>query len=1005
MKIKVNFLKATLLLLLFAATSGFALAQRTISGLVTDKSNGETLIGASVIVTGTTKGTLTDVDGKYSLDVPADATSLTFSFTGYSSLTIPLGASNVVNAPLEGGTTLQTFVVNSGYVSLKSQEVTNSITSVRSGEFNKGNINEASQLLQGKVAGLTISRPSGNPNANPEIRLRGISTISGNTQPLVVVDGIPGVSLNSVDPNDILTMDVLKDGSAAAIYGTQGSSGVILITTKKGTIGTTSAEYNVQLVNESIANTPKYMDAAQFKAANAAAGNATADKGNTTDWLDLVTRTANSQTHSLSLGGGLSKGTTYRASFNYRDAQGVSLKDGFKQLNGRFNLTQTALDDKLKVTFDAAATNRNAEYAFDEGFRYAVTYNPTAPVYSTDAAFAPYGGYHQIGGFDTYNPVALVNQSTNTGQNKRINLNARAEYEILSGLSVSALYGKATESDLNGTFYSTKGLFRGGAGGANLGYASRFTEDRVKDFFNSLVTYKVKVDKLDVNVLAGYEQQVNNKENFRVQARNLPSEGQSYNSVGSTNATTVSDPGVRISSFKARNQLVSYLGRVGLNYDDTYFGQVSLRRDGSSMLAEGKKTGVFYSVSGGANLNKILKLNNVDNLKLRVGYGTTGALPRTEYLNQTLYKSSIGVIELARNPSNFGWERKAELNAGIDFGVLGNRLTGSVDYYSRNITDMLYYFGTIPGTELQGADAGLWANAGNLTSSGIEVAVNYNVIKAKSNDDLNWVTSFNFSTLSSVLNKLSTDQLKIGAQGRLEIAAAGLPGTSNVNYVLVEEGKTLGQLYGYKYAGVDAAGNAKIFNKEGVAVPLADGKSADKVVIGNGLPKFTFGWSNSLRYGAFDFNIFLRGVLGHQLMNEYRITYENADKGETEKFNRIQTKYYDAAYKQGPRDVLDRFVEKADFLRIDNITLGYTLKLPAAASNIFKNARVFASANNVATFTGYTGVNPEPIFVDYGGGNNGAERALVGDPLAIGIDRRSNYFTTRSFNIGLSLGF
>jgi TonB-dependent starch-binding outer membrane protein SusC len=980
MKIKVNF-KSLVLLALFSALSNFAIAQKTISGLITDADNKEPLVGAAIVVTGTTKGTLTDVDGKYTLEaIPADATSLTISFTGYANQTVAIGSSGTIDVALKGGSFLEEVVVV-GYGTLKSKEVTSSITSVKAEDFNRGNVNSPAQLLQGKVAGLSISRPGGDPNGTFNIRLRGLSTVGANVQPLVIIDGVPGASLNSVDPNDIASMDVLKDGSAAAIYGTRASSGVILITTKKGQAGKTSVEYNGQVTSESVDRTVPVMNATEYVAAGGSKIGP-----DQTDWFKEITRNSLSHNHNLSMSGGVNK-TSYRVALNYRDIQGVLKKSGFQQFNGRINLSQKALNDKLTITTDISASNRDVQFALNEAFAFATVYNPTAPV--LDAANTKYGGYYQSESFNYLNPVAILEQSTREGTQKRITGSVRGDYEIVKGLTFGMLYSQNRESDLNGDYYTKTAYFRGI--GRN-GLASKFTEDRTSNQFNTTLTYAKDLGKIGLNLLGGYEYQDFNTENYKVEAGDFLTDAFGYNNIQV--AQDFKNANANIESNRFSSKLVAFFGRVNVNYDDTYFLTASLRREGSSTFGVNNKWGLFPGVSAGVALNKLFNIAGVDNLKLRAGYGVTGALPRDPYLSllrlrippSTFFYNNgkyVNIVEPAANANpNLKWETKAETNVGLDFALFNFKLTGTLEYYSRVTTDLLYNF-KVSTTKYQADN--ITANVGDLRNSGIEFALNFNAVK---NAGFSWTTGFNLATFDTKLVSLSSPDFTFGEGGELYTTPVGAPGQSGVFQIRVKEGEPIGQIWGLKETSIDDKG-LPVFedlNKDG----KYDQK--DEQVLGSGLPKFTLGFVNTFKIGNFDVNFLIRGAFGHNLVNQFRTFYENSEPGSIKAFNRVQTKYWDPKLKNA--NYSSRYVESADFVKLDNFTVGYNLSMPSGSA--FSNLRFFVSGNNIATFTGYTGVDPEVQYGDSEADNN---------PLAPGIERRNNYLRTRSFSFGVTAGF
>ncbi len=981
MKIKyTSLMKSALMVMFVTLVSCAAWAQRTITGTVTDADNDEPLVGATVVLSGTTKGTSTDIDGKYELSVPNNATSVDISYTGYASQRISLEASNNYDVKLKGGSSLDEVVVV-GYGSLRAKEVSSAITSVKNEDFNKGNISDPLQLLQGKVAGLSIAKPGGNPNQDFIIRLRGISTLSGNVAPLIVVDGIQDLPLNSVDPSDIESIDVLKDGSASAIYGTRGSAGVILITTKRGRPGETKISYSAQVSTESLAKKPEIMSIADFTKYGGT------NLGSTVDWYKEVTRTAVSNFHNLSLSGGTAK-TQYYASFNYRNVQGVALNDGYKQYIGRVNVSQKALDDKLKVTIDAGLQNRDVVFGFGEAFRYASTHNPTAPI--LDANNKANAGYSEISQFDDFNPVALVNQSTDNANGRLVTLTGRAEYSITDNLTVSTTVNKNIFDRFEGTYFSRYARFRG----ANRnGLASTENFQATRNFFNTLLTYKAISGKLDYNIVGGYEYLQRVFAGTSMSAGGFSTDAAGYK--GISYATDLYAGGqAGFGSFEGSDKLISFLGRVNLSYDETYNFTVSVRRDGSSTFSKDNKWALFPAVSASIALNKALNISSFDNLKFRVGFGQTGALPSSSYLSTTNFsinsRTGNAVYQNNGNP-DLKWEKKSELNVGLDF-VTG-RLTGSLDYFSRNISDLLYFFANTPAGIFE--SAGIWANAGNLSVNGLELSLGYQIIKSADKKGLNWKTEFNIGTASSQLGTIGTSAF---TADKLKLSNVGAPGLNGIPIIYAASNQPIGQIWTYKYAGVSSTGAVQGFSKTGEAKLLKDLTDDDKVVVGNGLPTASIGFNNTFTKGNWDFNIFIRGAFGHSLVNEYRLFYENTGGGGS--YNRIKTKYFDETIKEA--QFTDRYVEKADFIRLDNFTVGYTIPTPNSS---FKNVRLFLSGNNILTLSGYTGVDPEVKYVDEGASDNGNNVNRNPDPLAPGIDRRTNYFSTRSFSLGIGLGF
>ncbi len=1000
MKIKINF-KSLLLLALFTALSNSVFSQRMISGIVKDAETNEPLAGATIVVEGAIEGLLTDIDGKYSLQIQNDIKKITVSFKGYSNKTVLISDSDVVDVSLKAD-----VLIAVGYGSIKQKESTNSIGSLKSADFNQGNISNPIQLLQGKIAGLIVATPEGgNPNAKAQIRVRGISTFNSLPTPLIIVDGIPNVPLSLVDPNDIESFDVLRDGSAAAIYGVQASSGVIIITTKKGSSKKTTVNYKVQLTSEHLARTPKAMTAAEYKTANRAVFNSpqSYDRGASTNWYKEVTRTALSQVHNLSLSGGLGKGG-YSASLNWRNQEGI-VYDGYKQLNARINLNQRAFNDKLNLNFNFSTTNQDQNFVNGEVIAQATKYNPTAPVRFDDPTTADaikYGGYYQnIGGFDQYNPKAIQDQLSNKSIKKLYTLSAKADLDIIKDLKWTSTYALTKENELNNRYTSRRSFY--GAGVDRSGIATRDAFDKSVNFFNSYLNYKKDLGQSSLNLTAGYEYQHIINQEFGLSASGFLTDDISSNNIGT--ASDFNKAGkLTGSSYKSGERIISFFGRAHFNLNDIASVSAIVRRDGSSKFAEGKQWGIFPAVSASLYLNKLLKLTAFDQLILRGGYGIKGALPIERY--ETLTGYVIGrdsSINTQRIPNvNLTWEKKGELNIGLDFLTLNNRLSGSLDFFNRKITDLFQRYYVPPGMFEFGD---LLVNAGELDTKGFDFNMAYDVLR---NKKLKWNTSLVLSHFSSKLVSLTTKDGLLPIVKRFYTANPGSPGQGSTAYTLVEEGSALGNFWGFQFVRADATEGIIIRNVKGKEIRISQGVDDDKVILGNGLPKLVLGLTNTFSYGHFDFTFFLRGAFGHKIVNEFRLFYENTNSGSLKSYNRISTKYWNPNIKDGTYSSYQ--IEKGDFIHFDNFTLGYNL--PLRHGGAFNNVKVFLSGNNIATITGYTGINPELRFVDGNfedGRSSGNSNNLVyygkSNPFAPGIERRSNYFTTRSFTLGANFGF
>lgn len=985
-------------MLLFVAVSAWS-QTKTITGRVTAEDDGSAIPGANVLEKGTSNGTVTDANGDYSFTTQSDAT-LVFSFVGYTSQEVPVGNQTTINVTLKSDVTSLTEVVVVGYGTQEKKELTSSVTSVKAEDFNRGTVNDPAQLLQGKVAGLNIARAGNDPNGGFNVRLRGIASFGANTEPLIVIDGVIGGSLNTVDPNDIASIDVLKDGSAAAIYGSRGGSGVILITTKTGKAGRFVVEYNGSVAVEDIGRTIKIMTADEYRGVAGAK-----DFGANTDWLDEVTQTGFYHVHNLSLAGGAG-GTSFRGSFNVRDAQGIAINSGFNQINGRFNLTQKALQDKATFTVNLSTTRKEAQYGFLESLRYAIISNPTMPVYDnrlsgdSETGGGEYGGYAERGIFDYFNPVSIAEQNRNDGTDNKTLASIKAEYDfsdVLPGIRASVSYSQQNESEVRGQYYSKTSKW---VGANRNGLGNRLTREAYTQLFETTVNYDKDLGGTNLALLAGYSYQYFFNEGFGMQGGNFLTDAFTNNNLGT--ALDFANGLGQIVSYANSNKLVAFFGRANVNVNGNYFVSVSARYEGSSRFGANNKWGIFPAASAGVTLSNLIDIPAVNNLKLRASYGVTGNQPADSYASlqrfgqrgnfyyNGAYGPSYGPISNA-NP-DLKWETKAEFDFGLDFAMLDSRLTGTADYYIRNTNDLLLFVNVPVPPNLFNQTL---VNIGELENQGFELALDYLAIN-KSN--FTWSTGINLATMKTKVVSLSSGGLTVGEGGILYRANMGSPGQNSTSLVRVKEGEELGQLWGPIQESVSADGNLvfKDLNGDGTFCNCDD----DRTVIGNGLPKFTLGWNNSLTIGQWDATIFLRGSFGHDLVNSYRGFYENLEPTTVINYNVVNTKHFDPNIKKAT--VNNIHVEKADFVKLDNMSIGYTLPLQGKAVNRF---RIYVAAQNLFVITDYTGVDPEVRYVDTNDVDPNGFFPGRPDPLAPGVERRGTYFTTRTFTLGVNLGF
>ncbi len=970
---------------LVGLTFGQAVAQdRQISGKVTDSETGDGLPGVNVLEVGTSNGTVTDLNGNYSISVGSNA-SLSYSFVGYAVQTIAVGSRAVIDVALDLDVQSLNEVVVVGYGTQEKKELTSAVTNLNEEDFNRGNVNSPAQLLQGKVPGLSIYNKGGNPNSSATIRLRGISTVGANTEPLVVIDGVIGASLDNVDPNDIESINVLKDGSGAAIYGSRGSSGVILVTTKSGARGKgVTASYNGYVSAASVARQQPVFTASEYIAAG---GN---DLGAVTDWQDEVTRTGVSNVHNIAISGG-SEATTFRLSTNFRNVNGILEKSGFDQINARANINHRALDDKLQIGFNMALTNRESNFSFNEALRYAVLYNPTAPITFDN------GEYFQAILFDNFNPVAILEQNINEGKRKNLNFNAKIDYEVVEDLIFTANYAQQYTNNLNGEYYSRNSLFRGLNRG---GLARRFTSDSKFTLFETYGTYSKGFGSVDMSVSGGYSFQQDEYEDYFIELGNFPSDALGYHALenaGDRLSGIAANVNIN-SNVSPNNRIIAFFGRANFTFDDAIFVNASVRREGSTKLGANEQWGIFPSAGLGVDLNKYLQLSGVDILKLRVGYGVTGSLPSQSGLAQDLYGYSFqggGQVSLTRDANpDLKWEQKSEINVGVDFG-LGSKLSGSLELYTRNISDFILER-AVP-TDLYPSGT-RFENVGELKTNGIEFALNYTSVKA---GDLSWTPGVVLSSYKTTLESF-IEGLERQVRGSL-----GAPGQNSTNMIRVAVGEEIGQIWGPVFSGeVDGEGRPVMTDLNGDGQLITDQGSAlaengDFQELGNGIPDLEIGWTNQITYKNWDLNAFFRGAFGHSLVNTYRAFYEPLDLGAINSYNRISTDKAVDGITQAQFSSL--YVEKAGFFKLDNVTLGYNF-IPANNKAI-GNIRLYATAENVFVITDYTGIDPEPVLQDFGAIDNGGFLGTTPDVLAPGIDRRNNYFTARTFTFGVNIGF
>lgn len=969
--------KLALFLLISFITFPILAQEKTVSGAVTDV-GGSPLPGVNVIEKGTSRGVQTDFDGNYTITVDESST-LVFSYVGFIPQEIGASGSTTKNVQLLEDVAQLDEVVVVGYGTQERKAITNSVTSVKAEDFNQGNINSPQQLLQGKVSGLNISRPGGDPNEGFSIRLRGISTLGANTSPLIVIDGLIGGSLQTIDPKDIASIDVLKDGGAAAIYGTRGSSGVILITTKKGRPNQSELNYESYVSFESTARRTEVADAAQFSSLpNVTASNIL---GSDIDYLDEISQTAIGHVNTLSASGGGSN-SSYRLSVNHRDIEGIQDFTGFEQLNGRLTVDQRALNDRLRLNGFISGTTRDEDRGFDQAFRYATIYNPTAPIRNED------GSFFETGGFDTFNPVAIINQNSSVSDQNNISGGLKLDFELFDGFKVGGYYGLQVENAINTEKYSKDALWRGAdRNGLVRKFNTKFTTEQA-DF---TVTYDTAINNWNINALAGTSYQQFDGEGTSIVAGDFVSDDIFDNLFLSGD---VQNGLASVGSFKRRSKLFAVFARVNLNYDTTYFLSATIRPEGHDRFGENNRWGTFGAASVGVDLTRVFdgKLGPFNYLKFRASWGLTGNIPDLGLIAPA--QATVGASGSAFNNGEFTtafapasnpnpdlkWEEKTELDFGLDFALFDSRLSGTLDYYTRTTSDLLRVQNVpvppnlFPSTLL---------NVGEIENSGFELALEY---KANLSENLIWTPAINFATYKNELKALERDDLQ-------RIGSLGSPGLGAALPIVVQPGRPIGDISVPIFNGINPDGTWNVSTNED-----------DFVVVGNGLPDYSLNVVNTFNYKNWDLNFLLRGDFGHSLVNATRTFYEQPNVAPT--YNVLASS--NRAELQGLTVNESRlssfYVEEADFFTLDNITLGYSLN-DLFEDTVIKSLRFYVSGQNLFVITGYEGVDPSVRYTDPGQADNGGFNTNIPDPLAPGIDRRNTWFTTRTFTLGFSIGF
>ena len=967
--------------------------QQKLTGTITDANTGETIIGANVRVEGTSIGTVTDINGKFSLNFPKTNVVVVVTYMGYNSQRVTMNGQKILDIKLVSDITKLDEVVVVGYGSQKREQVTTAIASIKSGNFIKGSVTDASQLIRGKVAGLSVTTPDANPTSVSQINLRGITTLVSGSSPLVLIDGVPG-SLITVAPEDIESIDVLKDGSAAAIYGTRGTNGVILITTKKVNGETPlTVELNSYVSTQRITKKLEFMNASQYRQLVAQNKPGAKDYGYETNWLDQIMQTPVSQVHNISLKGG-SKNTTYIANLNYRGTEGIIKRSDNKLISSRMEITHNMFNGKLK--FNANISGNQQEYfsgsdggSFNNSvYRNGLTYNPT------DRPKDDVGNWvEHVDKTDYMNPLSLLAETHGLNQNSNLRTIGAITFVPFSDFNLKLLGSRDLTNSTRG-YYETKSHYSNIHDGKN-GYASRGTSRSLEELLELTAQYTKIFNNHQFTGLAGYSWRQSNNQDYYMQNWDFPTDAYDYNNMGAGLALKRGE--AVMNSYQSQNKLIGYFARVNYAFRDKYLLMASIRHEGSSKFGENNKWGNFPALSVGWNIYKESFLQDftpLNNLKLRAGYGITGTEPYSPYMslnriNFNTYFLSNGKWIQTINPSSnanpdLRWEKKEEVNLGLDYGFLDNRISGSVDLYQRTTKDLLFDYPVSSPPYLYNT---LRANAATMENKGVEIQVNAIPVQKK---NFQWTTSISFSYNKNKLVSLSDNNFSI-ASGYFDAGFSGEP--MQQNFTRVQIGQPIGNFYGFKTIDIDNEGHWIIEGKDGKPKPILQQQADDKKILGNGSPKQYLSWNNTITYKKLDLNVTMRGAFGFQIVNYPKMQY-----GVPVMLNRgnLLVTAYDNIY--GKRQLADDqslnyvsyYVENGDYWKIDNITLGYNLDLK---SKNIKKVRLYISGSNILTFTKYTGIDPE-ISSSYGG--NG---------LVPGIDDKNRYPAATTYTLGVFLTF
>ncbi|MDX3912891.1 MAG: SusC/RagA family TonB-linked outer membrane protein [Pseudosphingobacterium sp.] len=968
--------------------------RQTVVGKVISADDKSPLPGVTVSIKGTQSRTQTDANGRFELAAAANSV-LQFQYLGYLTKEEPVSNRMIINVSLSPDVqSLEEVTVSVGYGTLKQKEVTSAVAHIDTAQFRQSGARNPLDLIQGKVAGLQVTRTSGsNPNTAVAVQLRGVVSVAGSASPLYVIDGIPGGNMDLLQQDDIESIDVLKDGSGAAIYGSTANAGVILVTTKKGKAGASSFTYNNYVRKEYVARRPNTLSAEEFRDKVNSGEINQQDFGHNTDFYDMLINHSNlSNNHNLAMSGGTSN-TNYRASVNYRNLEGISLANTRQEYGARLNINQKGLDDRLNVMLNLATNFNKQNRLGGGGWESEVFKNPTLSNFNDDGSYR----------FDliSTNEYARLMQETSWRKQQTTSGDFKADLELLPGLKGS-VFGSYQRESWNDSQYAPQNSeaslentdYPGGAWAAKSDFLSESYA-----FEPTLQYQKLIAEKHNLTAIAGYSYRYYKEEGLSAENRGFINDLFHEDNLGQ--GTALIDGKASMGSFKNDNTLIAFFGRINYTFNNKYMAQFILRHEGSSRFGDNNKWGNFPAVSVGWTVSEeafMKDITFVNFLKLRAGYGETGNSGFANNASRVTlggggrylypdgyYRETYGPN---RNPNpNLKWETKRETNIGLDYTLFNSKLSGSIDVFKRTTKDLLDTYTSPQPPYIRDQ---IYTNVGSISSKGIEVAFSYQAVDKK---DFKWTIDLAASTTKNTLDSYSNDIYKVEYANYGTIGGAGALGEAFTTY----EGEKVGEFWGKRFAGFTEDGKWLFYNRNGEAVRndqinySKDRNLTDLAPIGNAVPKYYLSLTNSFRYKQFDFRVFMRGKFAYDILNTMALSYGNKTwSGNLLKETFTKYKDIDDTYMYA-----DYYLESGSHWKIDEITIGYTFKLP---TRLVKNLRVYATGQNLATITGYSGNDPD-LVSDTGIGNpDDNDRRL-------GIDNRSSYPSTRSFLFGVNLAF